>query len=252
MTNQINSRIVSKINRGQKTMSKKKKIVIFIIIFSTLLVCTVFLLNIASYSFVKARAVNYLCDKYDADKDEFELVDYLHSGFHEEPDGEWVDFINWHDFSFEFKYKNKSFFVNRYNGKFYDDYQIYDIEKWCTEWLQENVDENIVFVGLDSETLIKYYTENGKINNKEIIIQNNIKSFIEKCILIPESNFSAYVYYDKNETINNNSTAYKKVELEMKSVFNKLDEVPLASSSRKNVKVDRIKSENGIWKTYYF
>ena len=125
-------------------MSKKnKKWIIIVILILLSVLCACMILNLSSYHFVKARAVNYLCDKYDADKDEFELVDYLHSGFHEEPDGEWVDFINWHDFSFEFKYKNKSFFVNRYNGKFYDDYQIEDIEKWCTEWLKENVDEHI-------------------------------------------------------------------------------------------------------------
>ena len=233
-------------------MSKKKKIAVFIIIFVFLLVGTVFLLNFTNYSFVKSRAVNYLCDKYDADKDEFELVDYLHSGFQSKPKGEWVEFFHWNDFSFEFKYNNKNFFVNRFKGKFYDDYQIDDIEKWCTEWLQQNIDENIVFIGLDSETLIKYYSENNRISNKTIIGRNNITSFIEKCMLISESNFSVYVYYDDNDTVNNNSTSYKNVELEMKSVFKKVDKVPLASSSRKSVEIERIKNENGLWKTYYF
>ncbi|MBR6391815.1 MAG: hypothetical protein IKS12_00885, partial [Eubacterium sp.] len=109
-------------------MSKKKKIALFIIIFTFLLVGTVFLLNTTSYSFVKARAVNYLCDKYDADKDEFELVDYKHSKLYIASSGEWVQHLAFSDFSFEFKYKDKNFFVNRYKGKLYDDYQIDDIE----------------------------------------------------------------------------------------------------------------------------
>ena len=160
----------------------KKKIIaglsIGLIILSAF--CVYNALNLTNYRFVKARAVNYLCDKYDAEKDEFELVDYKHSRLVIEDYQEIFDVLQWCDFSFEFKYKDKSFFVNRYKGKFYDDYQIDDIEIWCTEWLQENVDENIVGVSFDSMSIADCLRRTN-MTNKHVFTKNDAEIFIMNC-----------------------------------------------------------------------
>ncbi len=173
-------------------MSKKKKIAAFIIIFMFLLVGTVFLLNFTNYSFVKSRAVNYLCDKYDADKDEFELVDYKPSKIYIGSSGEIEQHLAFSDFSFEFKYKDKNFFVNRYKGKFYDDYQIDDIEKWCTEWLKENVDENINGIAFDSMSIANYLKRTHK-SNMYIITESDTKTFIMNCY--SKNGYPTYISY---------------------------------------------------------
>lgn len=228
-------------------MSKKKKIAVFIIIFVFLLVGTVFLLNFTNYSFVKSRAVNYLCDKYDADKDEFELVDYLHSGFHEESDGEWVDFINWHDFSFEFKYKNKSFFVNRYKGEFYDDYQIDDIEKWCTEWLKQNVDEHIDSISIETEDIVHYLNNTGK-SNQYVFSKSDSKEYITKYVLNPEKPKIIYIYYDeKSESI---SDVYDNIKSKMDNLF-KINIDQHLGTINKTGKFKRSKYNFGPWEYYY-
>ncbi|MBQ7740495.1 MAG: hypothetical protein IJT65_04605 [Eubacterium sp.] len=174
-------------------MSKKKKIIIVLLIIASVL-CVYKILDLTSYNFVKARAVNYLCDKYDADKNEFELVDYKPSEFYISSSGEWAQQLAFSDYSFEFKYKNKNLFVNRYKGKFYDDYQIDDIEKWCTEWLQQNVDEKIIGISLKSNN-IGFYQKNTKTNNKYILSKKDAEDFVINCYSKKYPN--CIFYYDE-------------------------------------------------------
>ena len=227
-------------------LNNKSIIIVLLVLLSV--ICAYKILDLTNYSFVKARAVNYLCDKYEADKDEFELVDYLHSGFHEEPDGEWVDFINWHDFSFEFKYKNKNFFVNRYKGKFYDDYQIYDIEKWCTEWLQQNVDEHIDSISIETEDIVHYLNNSGK-SNQYIFSSSDAKEYITEYVLNPEQPKTIYIFYDeKSENID---FVYGNVKSKMDDVFS-IDSKAYLSITSHTGKWEISKFYLGPWKTYYF
>ena len=205
-------------------------------------------LDLTNYHFVKARAVNYLCDKYDAKKDEFELVDYLHSGFHSKYVGEWVDFFHWNDFSFEFKYKDKNFFVNRYKGKFYDDYQIDDIEKWCTEWLKENVDEHIDSVSIETEDIVLYLDNTGK-NNKYIFSKSDSKEYITKYVLNPVQSKIVYISYD--EKCENVNIVYDNVKSKMDDVFS-IDSKAFLNISSHTGRWEISKYIGGPWKTYYF
>ena len=198
-------------------MSKKKKIAAFIIIFVFLLVGTVFLLNTTSYSFVKARAVNYLCDKYDAEKDEFDLVDYKPSKIYIDSSGEIEQHLAFSDFSFEFKYKDKNFFVNRYKGKLYDDYQIDDIEKWCTDWLKENVDENINGIAFDSISIANCLRRTN-MTNKHVFTEDDAEKFIINCY--PKKGYPTYISYhldnlkdDENNAIRVNVSQIIKKKL---------------------------------------
>ena len=227
-------------------MKKKKTLIILVIVL--LLSLTYSLLNTSSYSFVKARAVNYLCDKYDADKDEFELVDYLHSGFHSKYVGEWVDFFHWNDFSFEFKYKDKNFFVNRYKGKFYDDYQIDDIEKWCTEWLKQNVDEHIDSISIETEDIVRYLNNSDK-SNHYVFSKGDAREYISKYVLNPEQPKTIYIYYDdKSENID---FVYNNVKSKMDDVFS-IDSKAYLNTSSHTGKWEISKFYLGPWKTYYF
>ena len=125
--------------------------------------------NKVSYPYVKARAVTYLSHKYDAKRSEFELVDYRHAGtYWDSSRDEFFQFLAWRDFSFEFEYNDRRFFVNRFRGKFCDDYQLEDMEIWCTQWLQENIDKNIVGINLNILFVNRYYDNVGKKYSEQI------------------------------------------------------------------------------------
>ncbi len=231
-----------------KKLTEKKRIIIIVLVI-LLGLCSIKALDLLSYNYVKAKAVHYLCDKYDADKEEFELVDYLHSGFHEKPKGEWVDFINWHDFSFEFKYKDKDFFVNRFDGKFYDDYQIEDIETWCTDWLKQNVDKRIDSFTIETEDIVRYLNNTGK-GNQYVFSSSDAKDFITKCVLDSENPKSIYIFY--NEKAEKVSGVYGEVKPKMDDVFD-IDSTPfLSMTSHSGGKWELSRYVGGPWEKYYF
>jgi len=58
----------------EKTRKKKKLIIVLLLILISVFFAYK-IVDLTNYNYVEARAVNYLCDKYGADKDEFELVD---------------------------------------------------------------------------------------------------------------------------------------------------------------------------------
>ena len=62
----------------------------------------------------------------------------------------------WSPYKWEIQYNDKSFFVNRIDGKYYDDYQLDEIESVATEWFKQNVDNNIVGIKLSSANIINY------------------------------------------------------------------------------------------------
>lgn len=161
---------------------KNKKIQIPIIVIACIIALAgVYkLLDSVCYPFVEAKAENYLCEKYDAQPEEFELVDYKRAKIY------WDDYYiffltpKWTDFSFEFKYKDRNVIVNRDKGLFYDDYQIDDVEKWCTEWLQENVDKRIIGIQINSYNIMFYQINTNK-SQYHILTENDVEKFISNC-----------------------------------------------------------------------
>ncbi len=151
------------------------------------------LLDTVCYPLVKAEAEYYLCKKYNAGPEEFELVDYKRAKIYW--DDPYIFFLTpkWTDFSFEFKYNNRNFFVNRENGEFYDDYQLEDIEKWCTEWLQENVDERITGFRLYATDIICYQNITNK-ENGYVIHENDAKEFLNNYAKNDDANYVRYFY----------------------------------------------------------
>lgn len=143
-------------------MKKRNKVLIATLVIIIAGVVALIIANYTSLNFVKFQCENYLSQKYDADKSEFELIDYKKFHFY------WSDYNIFYptlektDFSFEYKYSDRTFFVNRIDGKFYDDYQLSDMEQWCSIWLKDNVDERITGLSLEAYNIISYYMSTNK------------------------------------------------------------------------------------------
>lgn len=130
-----------------------------------------------NFDYVHEKSLEYLCEKYDAQPGEFELVYYNQAHYIQEEVG-FLDYEKvWVDFSFEYVYKDRHFVVSRNKNGFYDDYQFDDIQKWCTEWLQENVDERIVGVYFNTYNILNYY-ENMNKKHDYILSRNDAKDFL--------------------------------------------------------------------------
>ena len=152
-----------------KNNKKRKSIKI---IFLAIILLT--LANLFAYPVVAAQAKIYLSLKYKESPTKFELVDHNQSYMRSEEYEVFFMKPKWVDFSFEYKYNDRLFFVNRDKGRFYDDYQLEDIENWCTEWLKENVDERIIGIDLDSDHIRKYQ----KVFNNKKLYKNITKDFL--------------------------------------------------------------------------
>ena len=170
-------------------MKKRVAAAIIIVIASVLCIGIGVSADKVIYPCAKAKAVEYLCDKYDAEKSEFKLVDHRNAGaYWDASKDEFFQHLAWKDFAFEFEYNGKNFYVNRCNGKFFDDYQLDDIELWCTEWLKSNVDKSIIGVQLNDFLVKNYYDENGK-NYAETVEQSEAEK------IMCGSSFDTNVYY---------------------------------------------------------
>ena len=130
-----------------------------------------------SHSYAKNKVINYLCQKYDEDASAFKVLDYQQSGYARRDTGQIIGERVWINFSFEVKYKEKSFFVKKYKGKYYDDYQLEDIEKWGTDWLKNNVDKRFTGFDFSSDDIIQYQKAQRK-RNKYIIKQSDAEEII--------------------------------------------------------------------------
>lgn len=168
-------------NKGENIVKLSKKAKTKIIV-TVLAVClAVFgaykFVDTYSHSYVENKAINYLCQKYDEDASAFKVLDYQQSGYARRDTGQIIGERVWINFSFEVKYKEKSFFVKKYKGKYYDDYQFEDIEKWGTDWLKNNVDKRFTGFDFSSDDIIQYQKAQRK-RNKYIIKQSDAEEIL--------------------------------------------------------------------------
>ncbi|WP_297141457.1 hypothetical protein [uncultured Eubacterium sp.] len=151
-------------------MKRTKSVIIATII--------VFILVFGGYFATKTvmtkGAINYLQDKYNMSYNQITVLDYEMKKF-----GNDTSFLPlntyWSPYKWEIQYNDKSFFVNRIDGKYYDDYQLDEIESVATEWFKQNVDNNIVGIKLSSANIINYQ---ARIAGNITINENNIKDFL--------------------------------------------------------------------------
>lgn len=193
-------------------MSKKQKIVFISVCAAILLIVAgVFLgLHITKINLTNA-AVDYLCDKYNATEDEFELIDYERSKYFLNDDA--IPQLEKGYYKWEFKYNDRNFFVNLIDGKYYDDYQLEDVEKWCVEWLQENIDKSVYVVEISAFDLYQYQQtiENNSFLFSKDTILDFFHSYGEKTVYDLDVLFVLY----NNSNVNIDSINEQKTLLEL-------------------------------------
>lgn len=155
-----------------------------LVVFSVVLLISAIVFG--SYAVAKTvmtkGAFEYLQDKYEMTEEQLDILDYETGRYHL-VSTDWIfePFkIEWHNYKWQFKYNGREFFVNRIDGRYYDDYQLDDIQLWATEWLSKNVDEKIVGIHFDSTHLLNYQLNYG--NQSVITKQDAIEFFNNACI----------------------------------------------------------------------
>ncbi len=197
-------------------MTKRKKITVISI------VLILFLLIFGNWLFGRTvmtfAARCYLADKYDDSITSFHLVDFDEK--HLYPVSYGLPEFEVTPYKWEFKYNEKNFFVNLDKGNFYDDYQLEDIDKWCVEWLQKNIDNRIYGVLFPPRKLmIEFQNNNGTRPIKESEVYDSLILFYRNSSETQDSVlwFDVY-YYDESLT--------KKEEIEQSNqmIENKMKE----------------------------
>ena len=159
----------------------------------------------------------------------------------------------WVDFSFEYKYNDRLFFVNRDKGRFYDDYQLEDIENWSTEWLQKNLDKRIVGIPLDSYELIRFQ----KSYKNNVLTKNEIKTFLYDYFSgnLGINNFA--LFYDESIKRNDYSKQENECDIIDNSIRKELKIIGIKNDRLssfylyKNLKHNRNKYVYSVWDTFY-
>lgn len=222
-------------------MKKSSKILIAIIVIVIAGIGALFIANYTSLNFVKFQCENYLSQKYDADKSEFELIDYKKSHFYWNSYTLFLPKPDWTDFSFEYKYNDKLFFVNRIDGKFYDGYQIDDVETWCTEWLQTNIDERVTGIEIDS-SFIWSFCKNYKKDNSYVFKSTDALELIDYFDSYRKYN---YIYYN-GENITDKIEEEKLLKEKFHREFGDDNTIAFSMQTR-SIHKSRGKDDDRLW-----
>ena len=112
-------------------MKKKKKAITIILIVFILVFGFIFGGYFAIKTVMTKGAINYLQDKYNMSYNQITVLDY-----EMKKPGNDTSFLPlntyWSPYKWELRYNDKSFFVNRIDGRYYDDYQLDEIESVAT------------------------------------------------------------------------------------------------------------------------
>lgn len=189
-------------------MKKKNGIIVLVVVLSVAVIAGVgYKIADKFYApLVQTKAVSYLCHKYDAEPDEFEMVDYNQAHIELKEYEIFFQKPVFVDFSFEYKYNDRNFVVNRNKNNFCDDYQMEDIQNWCTEWLKENVDERIVGFEFNTNDIRDYYLHTNKKYNS-VIGKEDAKNFLsnykqdDDCIWIYYYDVNGKGFYAENDEL---------------------------------------------------
>lgn len=160
-------------------MKKTKKLVLILLVISVAITSLYAGINVIYIKEQNDRALNYLVNKYDKEKECYKIIRYYPRYI--------VNNTSSTSNLFEFYFtnekwlietNNRAFFVEKIQGNYYDNYQLEDISKWCKSYLQNNVDENIV--GMEVSTKLIYDSElpNLPTNTNKLISYDMIESFL--------------------------------------------------------------------------
>ena len=150
---------------------KKKLLIVFLILIIGVLAC----LSVPAIRTLQAKY--YLSQKYDAKMSEFSVKDY--KGKHLMPSEDMIFFEEYYlvGYSFEFEYNGRNFIVSKTDNGLYDDYQLENIQEWCTDWLKNNADLNMRGLSLDTDDILNYCENNNK-DYSYVITEADAKNFL--------------------------------------------------------------------------
>lgn len=152
--------------------TKKKKLLIVVLV---LIIGVLACLSVPAVRTLQAKY--YLSQKYDAKMSEFSVKDY--KGKHLMPSEDMIFFEEYYlvGYSFEFEYNGRNFIVSKTDNGLYDDYQLEDIQEWCTDWLKNNADLNMRGLSLDTDDILNYCENNNK-DYSYVITEADAKNFL--------------------------------------------------------------------------
>ena len=206
-----------------------------------------------SHSYAENKAINYLCRKYDEDASAFEVLDYQQARHTIHETSNFIGDLVWIDFTFEIKYNEKTFFVKKYKGKYYDDYQLDDIERWCTDWLKNNISSDILGIKISSNDLISFMISNNK-NNYCLIDKSDVEKILYSSVhnKVCDSTTEFYV-------MNNDNAPAEAKALIRENLCNKfsLERVCVDYTTNTNVQLNIYKPKSFYnhdyeWVRYYY
>lgn len=149
-------------------MSKKKKAlkIIITIGFICLLIVSVIVGYYVEKSYYTNSALNYLCEKYNATEEEFELVESENGYFYFDR----ILFfeLKWSSFKWKYRYNNIVFNVERINNNYYDDYQLNDLYDLTTAYLKENISNDIVGIYISSDMIYLHKNKYDAYENTQL------------------------------------------------------------------------------------
>lgn len=156
--------------KAKKKWSTKKK---FAIIHISIVLLVIFGLLFSfqiKKTVLKNGAIEYLCEKYDADKSEYELIECQTAKFYISNDA--IPEIKRTNNVFKFCVDGRLFNVEYINGSYFDDYQLDDLYLWTSEYLKNNIDENIL--GMEISSYMIYDHEESGVRHSEDFDQNKV------------------------------------------------------------------------------
>ena len=184
----------------------KRKIKASIILF----ICTFVLITViySGYQLYRSKltnnAIHYLCEKYSAEKSDFEVLGFHIA--HHYIDKDSLIYVKKSNNVWELKYSGRVFFVHQIDNVYYDDYQLEDVELWAVRWLQKNVDKNIAGIELNTFDLYSYQKEKFPSNPYHIISSNEIKPFLQRRDIYYSGgpNITAFLFVNNYENYSTN------------------------------------------------
>ena len=138
-------------------MKKKHKILIGVTIMVFAIITVIGILNFSNFKMKTALADKYSCSLF-----EIRIMSHMPKETIHNHDFEGGPRVINHNEKWVCKYKGREFNVEYTDNQYADDYQLEDIFKWCTEYLQENVDPEIVGVEVFSD-IIYHSSENAEL-----------------------------------------------------------------------------------------
>lgn len=178
----------------KKACVVKKIVVAVILLFFITAVCLFVYSNIT----INNRMLNYLSEKYSVDKSQITIMEHDKAKLNFEYDFMESTYINYTHHKWICEIENREFEVKFFKFHFVDDYQLEDLEKWCTNYYKENINPNIVGTVIYGNTVFHdpdiRYNNNLPYSDNRLWKENDIKDFIRYQYLFNRENgISVYV-----------------------------------------------------------